>query len=303
MNITVIGMGMMGGPMALNLLAAGHAVVVHNRTREREGAFVEAGCGRAGTPREAVAGAEVVVICVSDTPDVEQVLFEPERGAAEGLERGSLVIDCSTICPEATGRFAGVLGRRGVGYVDAPVSGGPEGARNGTLGIMCGGSPEDMERARALLEILGGHVTHVGPVGSGQVAKAVNQIVIAGTYQALAEGIAFAARLGVDPGRVVEAIRHGAARSWILENRGQNMIEDRYPQGFRMSLHRKDLGIALAAAREAGVTMPVASYVAAAEDGLIGRGFGDEDMSALARLVRESSGLPPGSLGGATDAG
>ena len=289
MKICVIGMGTMGGPMAANLLKAGHEVVVHNRTREREEALAELGAGRAATPAEAAAGREVVLLCVSDTPDVEAVLLHPENGAISGVDEGALVIDCSTISPIATREFAAAFAERGVGYVDAPVSGGSEGAIHGTLAIMCGGSPEDFERARPVLEVIGGAVTHVGPVGAGQVTKAVNQVVIAGTYQSVAEGLALAAKSGVDPERVVEAIRGGAAASWVLENRGPNMIRDDYPLGFRMRLHRKDLGIAIDAAESAGAVTPLARMIAEFEDQLIEQGYGDEDMSALARKVRRES--------------
>lgn len=293
-TIAVIGLGTMGGPMASNLLAAGCDVVVHNRTREREQPFEEAGARRAASPAEAAA-AGVVLICVSDTPDVEEILFGDD-GVEKGIAEGGLIIDCSTISPAATRRMAERFAARGVGFVDAPVSGGSEGAVKGTLAIMCGGAEAEIERARPFLEIIGGAVTHVGPSGAGQVAKAVNQVVISGTYQAVAEGVTLAHKAGVDPARVVEAIAGGAAASWILDHRSRNMISDEYPLGFRVRLHRKDLGIALETARETGTVLPTAGYVASMEDGLISQGHGDEDMSALARVVRRTSGVPDGPI-------
>ena len=294
MNIAFLGMGTMGAPMALNLMKAGHRLTVYNRTASRTVPLKAEGARNADTPAEAAQGNDVVMVCVSDTADVEAVLLDLPDGAIEGLARGSLVIDCSTISPEATRKMAVQLQDRGVGFVDAPVSGGSEGAVQGTLAIMCGGLDHDFARARPVLEAVGHTITHVGPVGAGQVAKAVNQVVIAGTYQSVAEGLVLAARAGVDPRRVVDAIRGGAAASWVLENRAENMLQDDYPLGFRVRLHRKDLGIALATARAAGVPLPVASYVATMEDGLVAQGHGDEDMSAIARAVRRNAGVTDG---------
>ncbi|MAB88258.1 MAG: tartronate semialdehyde reductase [Planctomycetes bacterium] len=294
-TVAVIGLGTMGAPMANNLLEAGWNVVVHNRTRSREEALAAQGATRADSPA-AAAAAGIVLVCVSDTPDVEAVLVGDD-GVADGIADGGLVIDCSTISPAATQRLAEVFAERGVGYVDAPVSGGSEGAIKGTLAVMCGGKDEDVTRARSVLEVIGGSVTHVGPVGAGQVTKAVNQVVISGTYQAVAEGVVLARKAGVDPTRVVEAIAGGAAGSWVLTNRAGNMIQDSYPLGFRVRLHRKDLGIALDTARNDGAVLPIAAYVAALEDALIAQGHGDEDMSALARIVRRTSGVGDGPMG------
>jgi len=294
--IAVIGLGTMGAPMARNLLAAGHEVIVHNRTRSREEALAAAGARRADSPAEAAREAGVVLICVSDTEDVRSVVFGGETAVAAGLAAGGLLIDCSTISPVATREFAARLSEQGAGWVDAPVSGGSEGAEKGTLAVMCGGEPRDFERARPFLEVIGSSVKRVGGPGAGQVAKAVNQVVISGTYLAVAEGVVLARKLGVDPALVVDAISGGAAASWVLDQRAGNMIADEYPLGFRMRLHRKDLAIALDAARTAGVTLEVAALTAAIEDGLIGQGYGDEDMSALARMTRRAAGLPDGPL-------
>jgi 3-hydroxyisobutyrate dehydrogenase len=296
MKIAVIGLGTMGAPMAANLLKAGFRVVVHNRTRAREEALTLQGAARAANPREAAAGADAVLTCVSDTPDAERVILDEKEGVIAGATRGSLVIDCSTIAPAGARKIAARLAEKGIGFVDAPVSGGSEGAIKATLAIMCGASEEDFQRAKGVLETIGRSVVHVGPVGCGQIAKAVNQIVIAGTYQSIAEGLCFAKKAGADPARVVAAIENGAAQSWVLANRSKNMREDHYPLGFRVRLHRKDLAIALQTAREVGLPLPVGSYVASMEDGLIAQGHGDEDMSAIARIVRRNGAIPDGPM-------
>ena len=285
-----LGLGTMGSAMAGHLVSAGHPVSVWNRTASRTEAFRENGAAVGRTPAEVAASADVVVICVSDTPDVEEVLFAPD-GAAAGARPGTLVIDCSTIAPSASRSFADRLAASGVAFVDAPVSGGSEGARNATLTIFVGGATEDVERARPILELLGRTITHMGPVGSGQAAKAVNQVMIAGTYLGVAEGILLAIRAGLDPDLVVEALSAGAAQSWVLSNRSGRMIANDYPLGFRVALHRKDLLIGLALGQELGLGLPVAALAAQLEYGLITAGYGDEDMSALARSIRSLSGI------------
>jgi 3-hydroxyisobutyrate dehydrogenase-like beta-hydroxyacid dehydrogenase len=282
MRVAVIGLGTMGAPMARHLLAAGHDVTVHNRTRAREEPLADLGAMRAGSPAEAAAGAEAVLICVSDTPDLEQVVLGP-GGVAEGLPRGGLVVDCSTVSPTATAGLAAALRERGLGFVDAPVSGGSEGAERGTLTIFCGGEEADVARARPILEAFGGRITHLGPAGAGQAAKAVNQVIIAGTYAGVGEGIALARSAGLPLADLVEALSAGAAQSWVLANRAGNVIDGAYPLGFKMALHRKDLGIALEEAAGAGLDLDVAALVAAQEDELIAAGHGDEDVSAVAR--------------------
>ncbi len=290
MRIGFVGLGTMGGPMAERLLEAGHDLCVHNRTRERETPLAERGARRAASPRDAASGADVLVTMVSDTPDMEQVLFG-DGGAAAGLAAGSVLVDMSTISPRATRSMAERLAEAGVAMLDAPVSGGSEGARQGTLSIMVGGDAGTLERVRPLLDVLGSTVTHVGPSGSGQVVKAMNQVIIAGTYAAVAEGLALGLAAGVDVEAAHRAVSGGAAGSWVLTHRAQNMIQNTYPLGFRVRLHRKDLGIALESAREAGVPLPIAAYVEQLETGLVTRGHGDEDVSAIARAVREAAGL------------
>lgn len=290
MQIAFIGLGTMGGPMAANLLKAGHQVTVHNRTREREEPLAAQGAKRAASPREAAGGAEAIFLCVSDTPDVEQILFGQD-GVAKGAEPGTVVVDMSTISPAATRSFAAALAEKGIMMVDAPISGGSEGAVNGTLAIMMGGEPANVEKVVPALEAMGKSITHVGPIGAGQMTKAINQVILAGYYFATGEGIALGLKAGLDVKKVVQAIGGGAAASWVLANRSDNMINNTYPLGFRVRLHQKDLRIALETAAELNISLPVAGIVAQYENGLLANGYGDEDVSALARIVRESAGL------------
>jgi len=290
MKIAFIGMGTMGVGMAMNILKAGHDVIVHNRTREKEESLAAAGAQRAASPREAAANAEISVICVSDTPDVEAIILG-DKGVIHGAPQGSIVVDMSTISPAAARRMAEMLAEKGVGMLDAPVSGGSEGAQNGTLSIMVGGDSAVFEKALPILETMGKTITHVGEIGAGQVTKAINQIVITGTYLTMAEGLTIGMKAGLDMEKVLQAIGGGAASSWVLHNRGQNVIDNTYPLGFRLSLHHKDLNIALETARELGATLPATALVAQMENGLIERGFGDDDISAIARAIRGQSGL------------
>ncbi len=276
--------------MARNLLRAGLQLTVHNRTREREEPLAALGTKRADSPAAAARDVEVVVVVVSDTPDVEAVLFGDE-GVASGARPGCVVVDMSTISPDATREFGERLASSGVGFVDAPVSGGPEGAEQGTLTIMAGGSPDDFGRVRPLLETLGSTVTHVGPLGSGQATKAVNQVIVGGMYLSVAEGMVLAMKEGLDMDAVLRAIGAGACRSWVLENRSRNMIEDRYPLGFKLRLHRKDLAIAIALATAAGAPTPLSAMVAELEDGLMEAGHGDADVSVIAKELRRRAGL------------
>lgn len=290
MKVAFIGLGTMGLPMTLNLLKAGHEVTVHNRTRQREEAAAAAGAQRAESPQAAATNADVVITCVSDTPDVEAVILG-ENGVIHGLQPGGVVIDMSTISPGATRQIAAALAEKGIAMLDAPVSGGSEGAKNATLSIMVGGEAEAVEQVHPVLQAMGKTITHVGPSGAGQITKAINQVIVAGTYWAVAEGIALGLKSGVDMDKVVQAVGSGAAASWSLTNRSGNMIQNSYPLGFRVRLHRKDLAIALEAAREVGVALPMAAYVEQIENGLIAQGYGDEDISAVARSVRQQSAI------------
>ncbi len=289
-RIGVVGLGTMGGAMAANLGRAGFPVAAWNRTAGRASELDELGVTIAASPAALAAATDVVLLCVSDTPDVEAVLFAPD-GVAAGAAAGTLVIDCSTISPAASRGFAARLAMQGIAFVDAPVTGGSEGARNATLAILVGGEPADVERARPVLAAIGRTITHLGPVGAGQAAKAVNQVMLAGVYLGVAEGLVLAMKAGLDPGQVVAALSTGAAQSWVLANRSGRMIANDYPLGFRVALHLKDLGIGLAMARETGTALPVAALAAQLEVGLVAGGHADDDMSALARTIRTLSGL------------
>ena len=290
MKIGFIGMGTMGAPMATRLVNAGYEVTVHNRTRAREEPVAAAGASRAATPRDAANGADVVITIVSDTPDVREVVLGGQ-GAIHGMSAGSVLIDMSTISPIATRDIASALAEKSVDMLDAPVSGGSEGAEQGTLSIMVGGEADVLERVKPILEHLGKTITLVGGVSSGQITKAINQVIIAGTYAAVAEGMAIGLAAGIDINAAHQAVSGGAAGSWVLSNRAMNMVNGEYPLGFRTRLHRKDLNIALETARDLGVPIPVSAYVEQIETGLMKRGFGEEDVSNIARAVREAAGL------------
>jgi 3-hydroxyisobutyrate dehydrogenase len=283
-RIGFIGLGDMGALMASNLARAGAPLTVWNRTPGRAGPLVALGAQEADSPCSVAARSDVVVVCVSDTPDVDAVLFGPS-GVHQAARDGLLVIDCSTISPQATREFGARVAAGGVAMVDAPVSGGLEGARSATLTMFVGGEDVDVARAMPVLQTIGRTITHLGPLGSGQAAKAVNQVVICGAYLGVAEGIVLGMRAGLDPEQLVAALSAGAAQSWTLANRSARMIQDDYPLGFRLALHRKDLGIALDMARGLDLELPLAGLTAALEDGLLADGHGDEDMSILARAV------------------
>ncbi len=289
-RVAFLGLGTMGAAMAANLARAGFQVTAWNRTPGRAPELSNLGIETAPNPAAAAAQADIVVICVSDTSDVEAVLFGQD-GVIGGARAGALIIDCSTIAPAGSWDFAARLRERGLSMVDAPVSGGSEGARNATLTIFVGGDEDDVERARPILAALGKTITHVGPIGAGQAVKAVNQVILAGTYLGVAEGIVLAIKAGLDVEQVVGALGGGAAQSWVLANRSGRMIDNEYPLGFKVSLHRKDLGIALELAHQLGAVLPVGALAAQLESGLIAAGHGDDDMSALARAVRALSAL------------
>lgn len=284
------GLGTMGSSMAANLVRSGYQVSVWNRTPGRDEELVSLGAIRASSPAELASHSDIVIMCVTDSPQVEEVLFAND-GIAGALRPGDLVIDCSTISPTRAQEFGARLSKLGIAMLDAPVSGGSEGARLATLTIMVGGEPTDFERAKPVLSAMGRSISLLGPLGAGQWAKAINQVILAGTYLGVAEGMTLALKAGLDARAIVDALVGGAAQSWVLENRSERMIENDYPLGFRLSLHRKDLAIGLDLARETGTSLPVSALAASFEDGLIAQGFGDDDISALARSVRGLSGL------------
>jgi len=288
MRLGFIGLGSMGSLMAKNLIDADYRLTVHNRTRERERPLIDLGATPAGSPAEVGQQADIVVTMVSDTDDVEKVLFGPD-GLASGLTEGALVVDMSTISARASKQFATTLKEQGVGFLDAPVSGGTEGAKAGTLTIFVGGAIDDYQRAKPMLERLGSKVTHFGPSGAGQTVKAANQVIVASTFLAVAEGIALTKSAGLDPQLTIEAISQGLASSWILENRGPRMIARDYPLGFKLALHRKDLRIALEQASDLDLDLPGTKLVAALEDDLMNE-FGDQDMSSIFEAVVADAG-------------
>ena len=281
-RIGMVGLGALGLPMAVNLHQAGLNLQVHTRSRRAESDPQLAGARGCSKPAAAADNVDVLLLCVSDDTAVNNVLFGPD-GAAERLQPGSIVIDCSTISPKGAQQAAAQLQRIGVDYLDAPVTGGTEGARAGSLTVLVGGDAAVLAKVRPLLEVIGGSIHHIGPVGRGQQAKAVNQVLVAGSYAAVAEAIALGQRLELPMQQVIDALKSGAAGSWALNHRSGAMLQGSYPLGFKLSLHHKDLGIALEAASSVELDMPITALVEQLESELIQRGFGDDDVSALHR--------------------
>ena len=288
MKIGFIGLGVMGRPMAGHLLAAGHELLVH-RVKPASQHLVDAGAVAKQSPRTVAEAADVVILMVPDTPDVEAVLFGPE-GVAEGLSKGDLVIDMSSISPVATKDFAARLAAIGVDYLDAPVSGGEVGARNAALTIMVGGKEEIFNRALPLFQLMGKNINRVGGVGDGQTAKVANQIIVALTIEAVAEALTFAKQAGADPAKVREALMGGFASSRILELHGERMIQRTFDPGFRIRLHRKDLALALDAARTLEVALPNTASTAQLMNAALALGDGDKDHSGLIRTLEALAG-------------
>lgn len=289
-RIGFIGLGVMGKPMATNLVRFGLDVVVHSRSPAPVDALVAVGAERGETPGEVAAVTNVVITMLPDTPDVERVFFGG-RGISEGVRAGSLVIDMSTIDPTAARRAAERLAERDVAMLDAPVSGGERGAIDGTLSIMVGGPDDAFRRAAPILRVLGENVTHVGGPGAGQVAKACNQLIVASTIQAIGEALMLAAKAGVDPTAVREALLGGFAGSKILEVHGRRMLEGDFAPGFRVALHRKDARIITEVAEELGSPVPSFAVAAAALRALVGSGRGDLDHAALVTLLEDAAGV------------
>ena len=290
-TIAFIGLGIMGKPMAANLLEAGHTVVVHNRSREAVDELAAAGADTASSPRDAAERGEVVITMLPDSPDVEAVVLGDD-GVAAGVSEGMLYVDMSTIAPTTSREIHQALEEKGVEAVDAPVSGGQPAAESGDLSIMAGGSAEAVERARPMLEVVGKSVTHIGPPGAGQVAKAANQVVVALTIQAVAEALTLARHAGVDAGKVREALLGGLAQSKILEMHGERMLSGEFEPGFRLSLHRKDLAIALDTAREEGVPLLATAQAAEVMNSLLARRDGDKDHAAMIEFYAELDEAP-----------
>ena len=254
-KIGFIGTGIMGLPMAQNLQKAGHNIFLSEHHDKAPAALIEGGAVALANPKEVAQEAEFIIVMVPDTPQVEDVLFR-ENGIAEGVGANKIVIDMSSISPTATKQFAEKINATGAQYLDAPVSGGEVGAKAGSLSIMVGGSEESFARALPLFEAMGKNITRVGGNGDGQTAKVANQIIVALNIQAVAEALLFAAKNGADPAKVREALMGGFAGSKILEVHGERMVKGTFDPGFRISLHQKDLNLALAGARELGLNLP-----------------------------------------------
>jgi 2-hydroxy-3-oxopropionate reductase len=279
-RIGFIGLGIMGKPMARNLLAAGFELTVHSRSPEPVDELVAAGATRGSDPAAVAAASDITITMLPDTPDVELVLAG-SRGVTEGAAPGSLVIDMSSIDPGATRALADAFGARGVSMLDAPVSGGERGAIDATLSIMVGGSDDAFRRAAPIFEALGKNIVHIGPSGAGQVAKACNQLVVAATIEAVAEALLLAERSGVDATKVREALLGGFAGSKILEVHGQRMLDRSFAPGFRIRLHRKDARIVEEAAASTGTPIPSFSVVAEQLQRAVDAGDGELDHSGL----------------------
>ena len=287
-TVAFIGLGIMGGPMAANLVKAGFEVTGYNRSPEKVAALVDAGGRGADSVAEAVRDADVIITMVPDSPDVEAVTGGDD-GVFASAKAGALYVDMSTIRPDVAVRVAEAGRNAGLRVLDAPVSGGEAGAIEASLSIMVGGEPADFEDARPVLEAVGKTIVHVGPAGSGQTVKAANQLIVAVNIEVLAEAVVFLEAYGVDTKAALEVLGGGLAGSTVLNRKGPNMLAREFKPGFRLALHQKDLGIVTSAAREAGVAIPLGAVVAQLVGALVARGDGGLDHSGLLKLVAELS--------------
>jgi 2-hydroxy-3-oxopropionate reductase len=291
MKIGFIGLGIMGRPMALNLKKGGHDLIVPERASLTE--EIRAAARIVATPRDVAAESETLILMLPDTPDVEAVLFG-ENGAADGLRKGTLVIDMSSISPIETREYARKINAKGCDYLDAPVSGGEVGAKQATLTIMIGGPEAAFQRARPLFELMGKTITHVGPEnGAGQVCKVANQIIVALNIQAVSEALVFASRAGADPAKVRAAISGGFAASRVLELHGERMIKGSFDPGFKIKLHQKDLNLALSSAKALNLALPNTAVVQQMFASCIAHGGAEQDHSAL---IQATEGLAAHSI-------
>lgn len=279
-TIGFIGLGIMGGGMVRNLLKASFEVHVWNRTSSRMAPIEAAGANGAPDAATVAARSDIIILCVSETRDVEEVLFG-ENGVLQGARPGSLIIDTSTISPQATVSMEARLRAAGLRMLDAPISGGSEGAANGTLSIMVGGDETDVTRAMGALEAMASRITHVGGTGAGQMVKLVNQILVVGTMMAISEALLFAQKGGLDLAKTLEAVEHGAAGSWMLSNRGTQAIVRDFEPGFTIDLQQKDLRLVLEAADALGIPLPMTGQIFQLYRSLQERGFGGEGNHAL----------------------
>jgi 3-hydroxyisobutyrate dehydrogenase len=285
-RVAFLGLGVMGFPMAGHLSAAGHEVTVFNRTPAKAAAWVEEyRGGSAPTPRQAAAGAGFVMACVGNDDDLRAVCLGPD-GAFAGMEKGAVFVDHTTVSARVTRELAAEAAGRGLGYVDAPISGGQAGAENGKLSVMCGGSAEDYAAAEPVIAAYARICRRIGPSGAGQLTKMCNQIAIAGLVQGLSEALNFAEKAGLDGRAVVEVISQGAAGSWQMANRYETMLADQFEHGFAVDWMRKDLGICLDAADETGASLPVTALVDQFYKDVQAMGGGRWDTSSLIRRLR-----------------
>lgn len=288
MNIGFIGLGVMGRPMAENLIGAGHTLTL-SRVKQVSQHLVDKGGKAADSPLAVAQATDIIILMLPDTEDVEAVLFGRD-GVAEGLSQGKLVIDMSSISPVATKDFAARIEALGCDYLDAPVSGGEVGARSASLTIMVGGNQAAFDRARPLFETMGKNITLVGGVGDGQTAKVANQIIVGLTIEAVSEALLFARRAGADPAKVRSALMGGFAASRILEVHGERMVKETFDPGFRIRLHRKDMTLAVDAARALDLALPNTAAVQQLMNAAIAGGDGDRDHSALIRTLERLAG-------------
>ena len=285
-NIGFIGLGIMGKPMARNLLKAGHVLMVHNRSRAAVDELTKEGARPMNNAKEVAEHSDIVVTMLPDSPDVELV-YGGEQGIFAGARSGTLLIDMSSISPVVARKLAAEAERRGCDMLDAPVSGGEAGAIGASLSIMIGGKASAVERAMPIFQMLGKNIVHVGDAGAGQVTKAANQMVVGTTIAIVGEALVLAKKAGVDPAKVRQALLGGFAQSKILEAHGQKMLERNFNPGFRIRLHEKDMKIALAAGSEYGVPLMVSSVVGQMMTAMKGMGLADLDHSALVKLIEE----------------
>lgn len=289
-----IGLGLMGRPMATNLLRAGYPLVVHNRSRAPVDELAALGAEPAWSPREVAQRAAVIILMLPNSPHVRQVAAGPD-GLFEGASAGSVIVDCSTISPRVTAELAEQAAQRGATWLDAPVTGGPQGAKAGTLSIMVGGPAHALERVRPILLAMGKTIVHIGErPGSGQIAKACNQVAVALELQAVCEALLLAQAAGVDPQKVYEAIRGGAAGSWQMDVQGPKILQRRHDPIFKAWMHLKDLEIALETASNAHVPLPGTALVTQLYHSVLRAGYGDENISVLIRALEELSGVRVG---------
>ncbi len=287
-KVGFVGLGIMGKPMARNLMEAGYELMVHNRSRGPVDELASEGAEAAESPREVAEKSDIVITMLPDSPQVQEVVAG-EDGVLEGIKESSLLVDMSTISPVVTEELAAAVKEKGVGMLDAPVSGGDVGAIEGTLSIMVGGEEEDFERAKPLFEAMGKTVNHVGPVGAGQVTKAANQIVVALTIEAVSEALVLGSKGGVAPEKILDVLGGGLAGNKVMEVKREKFLTHTFDPGFRSELHHKDLGIALAAGREYGVVLPVTAIVDQMLLSMKKKGWGGEDHSALLRVIEDLS--------------